>query len=147
MFRTIVALAALLIAGTASAQPPSYASLRRFGMEYGKIINNRDAYFSYADPGTEDGEAWAYSVAANFDLDLIKYGALRLFWDQQVKGAATDRQFRSVYWDYNFGLRFGDKVSVYESHRSVHVLDARGQGDFPLRNEYILAVDFYRRRD
>jgi hypothetical protein len=138
-----------LAAPSASAQQLYTLSLREFSMEYFKIANNRNSYVPYDDEVDDTGnESWDYGAAAKFDLDLIRYGDYAFHWSNRVHGESTNSQFRSMGWQFRWGLQLGRKVELFYDHHSQHALEQApppGSRSYPLENRYGAEVTFYRR--
>jgi hypothetical protein len=125
-----------------------------------KIYNMRDPFFpkytliresprakppinkKTGEPRWEQTEAWNHHVSLKLDLNLLKnkYGAL--YWDQEIVGQSTTRQFRRIFWDFEVGISIKDKVSLFHHHRSEHGLDIRTTG-YPLRDMYGIKLCFF----
>jgi hypothetical protein len=149
MLRTVLVLVLGLLASSASAQDAEWHAwdLEEFSMEWYRIANNRDAYFPYADMG-EEGEFWDYGTAAKFNLNLLRRGDYGLYWRNAVRGNSTNVQFRSVAWDFRWGLKLGKRLDFFYDHTSEHILDAAprdGGRTYKLRNFYGVEWVFYRR--
>lgn len=119
-------------------------------MSYAKIANNRDMYWPYEDPGRDrydTEETWEYSVGVNFDLNLASWRDYRLHWQNGIDGQQTTVQFRTVTWDFRWGLQLGKKLELFYDHVSSHVLDAAPDEErtYKLKNMYGLEITFYRR--
>ncbi len=111
-------------AAPAAAQEWHLWETREFAMETYHIANNRDAYFPYADRGDDTpSEYWDYGIAAKWDLDLIKRGNYGFRWRNAVRGDSTNVQFRSVEWDFRWGLQLGQRLELFYDHTSRHILD------------------------
>ena len=133
---------------TANAKDISFMELCKFSMDFAKLENNRDPYYPYADPGANGPETWDKEVAANFDLDLIRYGDYALTWDNTVHTETTNRQFRQVGWKFEVAAHLGSRFKLYYRHHSQHLMDADGQGlRYPLYNAVGAQIVFYNRSD
>lgn len=138
-----------LMAQTTQASELRLVELRELSMEYYEIANNRDAYFPY-DDARDAGydEHWRYGTAVNFDLDLVSFGDTGFHWRNTVRGDSTTSQFRSVLWDFRWGLALGRNVELFYDHVSQHCLECQPDKTrtYKLRNTYGLEVVFYRRQ-
>ncbi len=119
-------------------------------MDFAKVVNNRDMYWPYDDLGRDKypgEETWKYGVGVNFDVDLAAYQSYRLHWRNRIDGQQTTVQFRTVAWDFRWGLQLGRKLEVFYDHLSAHVLDAEPESPrtYRLKNMYGLEITFYRR--
>jgi hypothetical protein len=148
MKRVLTALILLLgLTPVASAQELHLLSLRELNIEYYRIDNHRDSYFEYADRSEQREEHWVGGTAANYTLDMVKYGNWGLYWDNRIHGEGTDAQFREVGWQYELGLQLGPKLQAYWNHHSRHVLDDSRADRFPLDNFYGVRWVYYRRAE
>jgi hypothetical protein len=153
MFRIVVCALMWLAAGSALAQESQWHlwELREFGMEGYHIANNRDAYYPYADRGdSEPSEYWDYGIAAKWDLDLMKRGDYGFRWRNALRGESTNVQFRSVEWDFRWGLQLGTKLELFYDHTSRHLLDAApidGSRSYRLKNFIGAEYVWYRRTE
>jgi hypothetical protein len=148
MFRSIMCALLWLLAGTATAQEWHVMELREFAMEGYDIANNRDAYFPYADRGDDvPSEYWDYGLAAKFDLDLLKRGDYGFRWRNAVRGESTNVQFRSIEWDFRWGLQLGDRLEVFYDHTSRHILDEAPVAERSYRLKNFIGAEYvwYRR--
>lgn len=145
MFRFLLAL--LLVSTPAAAQEWRVGELHDMSMEFYRLANNRDAYYPYLDMvDDEPGEYWDYGTAVKFDTDLLKYGHYGFHWRNTVRGQSTDVQFRSVEWDFRWGLELGEKVEIFYDHTSAHCLEcAPERREYKLHNGYGVEVHFYKR--
>jgi hypothetical protein len=120
-------------------------SLDEFTFDTYRIINHRDPYYPYGDMGS-DGEHWDKGVAADFNIDLLKYQDFDFYWRNRVHGESTDQQFREVGWQFETGLELRNYVQLYYQHHSQHILDAEGQyGKYPLENYVGVRMTLYKR--
>lgn len=141
----------LLVAPAAMAGELRLLELDAMSMEFGRIANNRDAYFPYEDPSYDrfdTAETWDSQVAAKFDLALLAFRNYRMHWDNKITGAQTSVQFRQVTWDFRWGLELGNRLELYYDHTSSHLLDQSPEGPrrYTLKNVYGAAINFYRRK-
>lgn len=127
--------------------------LQSMGMEYRHIRNYRDAYFPKYE--TIEGkcvgstECFKYGANALFDLDLFKYKQYGIFWRNDVHMDATNKQVRHVGWHWEVGFPLvPEKLEVFTRHHSRHVLESEPQieQNYPLRDEYIMRLNFYKRK-
>ena len=119
-------------------------SLDRFAMEQYQIVNNRDAYFPYKNPPSDE-EHWKDGIAAMFDLDLVKYKLFDLYYRGRVHGETTDKQFRQVGLQFETGVEIKDYLNIFWFHHSQHLLDAEPVYGYPLQNFVGARVTFYKR--
>lgn len=154
-----------LLCHKAQAQEQQFhlLELDKLSMEYRQVRNYRDAYFPQYETiegecvalnsdGSNSVECFKYGANMLFDLDLIKYGKYGMFWRNDIQMDATNRQVRHVGWKWELGfpLLF-DKdrtaLEVFTRHHSRHLLDSDPQVDqkYPLRDEYVVRLNFYER--
>lgn len=135
--------------------------LDKLSMEYRQVRNYRDAYFPEYETiegecvatkpdGTASTECFKYGANLLFDLDLIKYDKYKMFWRNDLQMDATNRQVRHVAWRWELGLPLVfDKdrtaIEVFTRHHSRHLLDSDSQVEqrYPLRDEYVIRLNFY----
>lgn len=122
-----------------------YAGEKRFTKHYPANPDNPN------DPeaGTYDFEHWLYGAATGFDLNLIRYKELRLYWDNLVHMKGTNHQVRHVGWEWKLGINIiPGKVDIYYHHHSQHVLerDREPHSGYPLLDELVLKMTFYQRK-
>ncbi len=121
-------------------------SLKKFSLDIGKIADNTDSYFPYADPDDDTtAEKWYGTVATKFDIDLLKVGDWGLFWNNRVFGDGTRKQFRQVGWEFRAGIQLGRKLTLYFDHTSRHILEATSPYPYPQRNVYGGEITLYER--
>lgn len=146
MLRKLLILFLFLFSTRGFAQNFHLLELDTFSMEYWKIEDQREGYTQYDKPGTGNGkEEWRGGAAANFDLNLISYKGLGLYWDNKVFMNGTDHQVRHVGWQWEAGIGLGKSVDVFWYHKSQHVLDATYEEKFPLENHYGVRYIWYER--
>lgn len=141
----LIALYAILAARVARADEVHLLELNEFSLQTGKVVNYDDPYYTYADRGSASSEYWDTITQANFNLDLLKIGDTRLYWNNNVTGASTNERYRMVRWHWEGGLDFNKYAQVFWEHQSEHVLDAPGNGHFPMFNAYELRFVVYKR--
>lgn len=118
--------------------------VREVSFETAKIYNFRDTYFedytllggnpSSDSPG-EQREWWSYHTALNVKVNLLSNSIGKLYWDQQIAGQSTQKQFRRVHWEFELGINVKDSVDIFRHHRSEHLLDADGD-NYPVIDIY-----------
>ena len=86
-------------------------------------------------------EKLQHSTAIVWNVDMYRYYDITLFWDNRVEAWATDRQYRTTFWDFDIGVAF-PRVDVLFRHKSEHYLDDKMEGHFPLQNRVIMRVKF-----
>lgn len=159
----ILIMLALLLCSKLHAEEFHVLELKDLSMEYKQHRNYRDSYFpqyetinghcaGYNNDGTLSTECMTYGAGVNFDLSIVKFKAMDLFWNNKVDMDATNRQVRQVGWDWEVGPKF-DKVSVFYHHHSRHLMESatvynEGSLDeqkikYPLRDEYVIRFNFY----
>ena len=119
------------------------------GLEGSQIDSYRNPYMPDYTTGS-GGEEWRYGAAALFDICILCYDDLRLFWNNRAYTYGTDRQVRHVGWYWEAGINiWPDKITVFHRHHSEHCMEcegpAKGRG-FPLLDEYVVRFDLYRRK-
>ena len=133
-------LALILIFST----PGFGVDVQEVSFEAAKIYNFRDTYFEdytllggnpSSDSDGEQREWWSYHTALNVKVNLISTSLGKLYWDQQIAGQSTQKQFRRVHWDFELGLSIPGDMSIFRHHRSEHLLDAEGN-NYPVIDIY-----------
>lgn len=126
--------------------------LDRVTFDGGRIVDYRDLYYPYTQPGGQPGlggdpEIWQYNLNLGWDVSLLRFGDYGLVFDNNVHAASTDNQYRAVGWQYRLGLMLGPKVELYWDHHSQHILDAAPDEShtFPLYNSYGVQIVLYQR--
>jgi len=140
-------LLAALVAAPAQADEVRFGELRELSMEYFRIANHRDSYFSYADQGDDlPREHWYYGTAVKFDLDLVRFRDVAVHWRNRVEGLSTNTQFRSVAWEFRWGVNLGDRVELFYDHLSQHCLECEPEDrSYGLKNFYGVEITFLKR--
>jgi hypothetical protein len=91
-------------------------------------------------------EELMYSTDVIFNTDVFRYYDTALFFDNKVEGLSTNRQYRYVSWEFQFGFQF-KAMGLYLQHKSEHVLEEKGsRGDhFPVSDRLMLSFTFINR--
>jgi hypothetical protein len=156
-----IACSFLALCGRAEAQEGyRLLSADRVGMEYRQHVNYRDPFFPEFETiggncagvkpdGTPSSECFAYGASALIDLTLLQLPNLtRIFWRNDLQMDATNKQVRYAGWKWELGLTLIPRVQLFQRHHSRHILEKETPSSvnrFPLRDEYVLAIDFYKR--
>jgi hypothetical protein len=135
-------------------------SADRVGVEYRQHVNYRDPYFAEYETiggnctgvradGTPSQECMQFGATAIVDVTLLQLPSLtRFFWRNNFEMDSTNRQVRYAGWQWELGLTLIPKVQLFHRHHSRHVLEKETPANvnrFPLRDEYVISVDFYKR--
>jgi hypothetical protein len=129
------------------------------GLEYREHRNYRDDYFpeyttiegecrGITKLEEDSKECFKYGANVLFNLNLITIpGITNIFWRNDVNMDATNKQVRHVGWNWEAGFPVGDKIELFHHHYSRHILDSDPQVNrgFPLRDEYVVKFNLYRR--
>lgn len=139
----------------------SYAQVKvveldKMSMEYRYHRNYRDAFFPQYETieghCTVSSECFRYGANVQFDLNLVRVKEYKLFWRNDVMMDATNKQVRHVGWFWEAGtVLYHNSLSNIEAfirHESRHILDDEPQTvqRYPIRDEYVLKINFYQRR-
>ena len=141
---------------------PSYSQefrlldLDYLGLEYITHVNYRDSYFLEYETldrqCVKSTECFKYGANALFDITLVQLPyqlqqvPFSLFWRNDVKMDATNKQVRQVGWLWEIGIPIGKHVELFHRHHSRHVLEnTNSQFGFPLRDEYVVKLNIYKR--
>lgn len=150
-------LFSLMITGTLNASEWRLLDLDYFTMEHRRHINYRDAYFSKLETiegeCTRSKECFTQGVSALFGLTILQIPLsiqdtpISVFWRNNVHTDATQRQVRQVGWEWEVGVPIGNSIEVFKRHHSIHVMEDKNEDHrFPLRDEYVVKVQFYKRK-
>jgi len=104
----------------------------------------RDLYFevdSYTGKQVEpyiseelaETEPLTYRLVTGYKYVGYKTGEFSIFWNLEVDGKATTKQFRYVSLDNAIGVRIS-KVDLFYYHKSEHMLEHKPIDHFPLCN-------------
>jgi hypothetical protein len=145
MFKKLFTSLCMLLGSTAYGEW-RVGELDRFAMEVSEIGDLRDPYFPYASPRSDAAERWRGTVATEFDLAVVAFGKYGLFSDNRIMGDGTNKQFRTVSWEWTNRLQISSKVHLFHHHISRHVLEATSPYKFPLYNNFGVSVEFYKRK-
>jgi hypothetical protein len=119
------------------------ATVKEVSFEAGIIYNFRDTYFDNytllggkpsSDSVEDQKEWWSYYTALNVSTVLMDTNLGHLYFDQQIAGQSTQRQFRRVHWEFELGIHI-QGVDVFRMHRSEHLLDAKSD-NYPVLDIY-----------
>lgn len=135
----------LALSSPAMATDYRLLDLDHIDLEYYKVVDNRDDFSSYGEPGSI-GEHWVDGAAINFNLTAVQIDDYSIYWDNKVHMLDTEKQVREVGWEWTYGLDIKNKVDFFWYHHSQHVLDATGPEPYPLQNYYGVKVNFYDRK-
>ncbi len=84
-------------------------------------------------------------VSLHLDTTFLSYA----YWNNTVH-AETDKaldgggQFRTVGWQFQFGVRLTDYLDVEYAHHSQHILDHQGPLPFPREDSFGINLYLYR---
>lgn len=146
MFKYMKFLVVLLFVPTsAMAYDLQLMSLDRFAVEGYQIVDNRNEYTNYSNSPSSTNEYWTNGIAADFDIDAIKYGQYSLYYRARVFGDSTNEQFRYIGLQYEGGFEIKDYLNVWVRHESDHALDTGEPERFPLQNYIGATITLYKR--
>jgi len=120
--------------------------LDTFAMEFSEIGDLRDPYYPYASPRSDSREKWRGTVATEFNLALLAYKNYGLFFDNRIAGDGTNKQFRTVSWEWTTRLQLFPSLYLFHYHLSEHILEAASPHSFPLRNRFGVHITMYERK-
>ena len=141
----VLSLFLALISASGFAQDYHLVELDRFDFEAWKINDYREGYMDFPSPRSGEDERWNKGAAINFNLNLIRINDYAFYANNYVHSDATNKQFRTIGWQWETGFHFNKKVDLFWKHHSQHVLDAAREEDFPLENRYGIRLIFYTR--
>lgn len=131
----------LLLSTQAYSKDYRLLELDSFSFDTYRIEDYRDYNYPY---GSSD---WEAGNAINFDICLLEYSSYKLYWNNTVRGNATEFQYREIAWKYDLGVAIGSKFDLLWQHESRHIMDESPivEDRFPLSNRFVLRVNFYTR--
>lgn len=137
----------------AAEKPKAYnlhlLELDRFSLEYYQIKDLREPYFPNIgmNESSDKPEYWSYGAATLFDLTVLQLGPASLFWRNNVAMDATNKQVRHVGWLWELGFPITEKLDIFYRHHSEHYMDDNNPLQrFPVRDEYVVRLNFYQRK-
>ena len=80
---------------------------------------------------TEQSKSPTSQLSLNMDFNAID-GAL--YWKNELFGLVDDssqKQFRTVSWELELGVRVTKHIDIHIGHRSQHLMDAAADGLYP----------------
>ena len=116
----------------------SYLRVDVLSLEAYRITHKRDPFFS--DRTHED---WLFGAALNWDLMLIRYRTVGLYWENRLY-LDVDNQVRHVGWEWDLGIQLGRYFDLFYQHHSRHALDEQRNG-FPFENRFGVRLNLIRR--
>ena len=119
------------------------AEVRKAAIEFGAYQgNNKDPYILL----DKDGERLQHTsdMIMNIDLACTSLNQVCLFWDNTIASKASNKQYRSVQWNFRLGLDVGNGLEMGFKHESVHELDSKSNNTlrFPLENVVFMQFKF-----
>jgi len=147
----ILALLALVSADVCLGQ------VQAVSFEVSKIYNKRDPYIPeysllqdrpviFEEEGiNSEEEHWTHRINLGVDYNIYRSGPLRLYWDQDIAGYSTRKQYRKMYWDWELGASFHKRLDIFWHHRSEHGLETADDKRYPLEDIMGIRVYLYRR--
>lgn len=131
------------------------AEVKQMTVDVTKVYNKRDAYLpEYTLLSNEPvlneevdsrREYWTHRVDLGLKYDLYRNSKYRVYWDQNIVGHSTERQFRKMYWDWEIGQSIYKRFDVFWHHRSEHGLEAAADRDYPVEDIVGIRIYFYRK--
>jgi hypothetical protein len=73
------------------------------------------------------------SVAWDVDMWCTAFNQYCIYWNNDVIGKASSKQYRSVEWSFEVGMAF-PYVDLFFGHMSRHILEGVRDIRFPLEN-------------
>lgn len=123
------------------------ADLDRLTFEVSRIHNNRDPYipqYSVLGGLPDRHEYWKTYTGVAFDTTLVRLEKAQWYWDNEIYGKATNRQYRHVGWKFESGVNWGDSLEFFWNHHSQHVLeDVNTDSKYPVSDRYGVRIIFY----
>jgi hypothetical protein len=90
-------------------------------------------YEPYISAELHEDERLTYRILTGYKYIGYRTGDFSVFWDLEVDGKATTKQFRYTSLDTAVGMRI-DKLDIFVRHKSEHMLEHRPVAHFPLEN-------------
>lgn len=142
-------LLGLILVSYLFAAPLCAWDLREVSSETSYIRNKTDAYMpQYTSTpngllrNDDDNENWWYGLALNINIDVVRYGKFKLFWDNRFFTDATDSQVRHVGWQWKLGFPITPKLVFYQYHESRHCMECNTDASYPRENRFVIKYIF-----
>lgn len=121
------------------ADPAWGLRVRNLSLLVGTYVGtNYDSYLLLDSDTERLQNAWSLG----WDIDLLHGRNSALYWDNAINAKSSDKQFRHVGWDTEFGLRI-QRIELLYHHYSQHSLEQkRVEQHFPLENYIGVRVRF-----
>ena len=130
----LMMLLMLLISGQAYATEWRLLDLDRVSIEYARIEDYRDFFY------TEDRDQLEHRGQFDIDVRMLQYGYLR----NQINLLGTKQQVRGGGWEFEGGVQPSKYIDLFYHHLSQHVFERERQdASYPLRNYYGIRLIFY----
>ena len=139
----------LLLPGVVQGNETNYSpkAVRELNLTFRKHYNRQDFFLDdysligYQGYYEHQPEYWSYGLELELDLTLATSKYIDVYWDQNIVGDSTNKQYRRVHWEFEIGFAVQEKVSIFHYHRSEHVLDIAKER-YPLYDYHGLRVCF-----
>lgn len=150
MNKLFITLLLLFLSDIALGKEIFVLELDSLDIKYRKHVNYRDSYFpeyeTIDNECTKSTECMKFGANALFNINVIRINNYNLFWRNDIMMDSTNKQVRHVGWDYEVGLPLvPDKIEMYYHHESRHILEQANHARFPLRDEYVINFNIYKR--
>jgi hypothetical protein len=80
-----------------------------------------------------EGEQLTYRILTGYKYKGYSTGKFSTFWDLEVDGIATEKQFRYTSLTTAVGVRI-EAIDIFYYHKSEHILERTPSVHFPLTN-------------
>jgi hypothetical protein len=90
-------------------------------------------YEPYISSELPENEQLTYRILTGYKYIGYRTGKFSTFWNLEVDGVATTKQFRYTALTTSIGVCI-DKIELFYYHKSEHMLEYSPREHFPLRN-------------
>jgi hypothetical protein len=78
-------------------------------------------------------EHWTHQLALTLNFVIAESRNYKLYWHNEVEGQSTNKRFRRIHYDFEWGVQTGNHVQFFWHHRSEHLMDTF-LDDYPLKD-------------
>lgn len=103
-----------------------------YSLPFPTRLGVRDSYLAPVD------EELTFGLGLNLDYNLIRVGEHRWFWRNHWGFDSARSHVRHVWWQFDMGLSFYNKIEFLYRHMSRHILEDTRDERFPVRDEAVI---------
>jgi len=92
-----------------------------------------DLQLQYSGVDIDSSEILQHRTSVGHSYTFYRTGKFSMYWDNEIVGVSTNRQYRYVAWDFELGMKISS-FHFYYHHISEHLLDSATNSHFPLEN-------------